>query len=85
LAAVQKEAVIAWTVCASIHREYAKGKDPFFTTRQADFVKHETDARAALDALSEPEPKWRCVNGHDRCDQMYSGPDCPYCDRVLTR
>jgi hypothetical protein len=35
-----KEAAIAWRVCASIHREYAKGKDPFFKTRQADFVRH---------------------------------------------
>lgn len=43
-----KEATIAWEVCASIHREYAKKKDPFFTTRQADFVKHTEAARAAL-------------------------------------
>ncbi len=41
-----KEAAIAWAVCASIHREYAKGKDPFFTTRQNDFTKHEAAARA---------------------------------------
>jgi hypothetical protein len=34
-----KEAVIAWSVCASIHRNYAKGRDPFYTTRQSDFVK----------------------------------------------
>lgn len=45
-----KEAAIAWSVCASIHREYAKGKDPFFKTRQADFVRHEAAARAALTA-----------------------------------
>lgn len=44
-----KEATIAWSVCASIHREYAKGRDPFFTTRQGDFVKHENDARAVLE------------------------------------
>jgi len=42
------EATIAWSVCASIHREYAKGKDPFFRTRQGDFARHEKDARAAL-------------------------------------
>jgi len=46
-----KEATIAWTVCASIHREYAKGRDPFFTTRQADFVKAENDARARAQEL----------------------------------
>jgi hypothetical protein len=47
-----KEAAIAWAVCASIHREYAKGKDPFYTTRQSDFVKHEEAARAkALSGL----------------------------------
>jgi hypothetical protein len=43
-----EEATIAWAVCASLHREYCKGKDPFYKTRQADFLKHETDARAAL-------------------------------------
>lgn len=43
-----EEAVIAWSVCASIHREYCKGSDPFFTTRQNDFVRHEANARAAL-------------------------------------
>lgn len=43
-----KEAAIAWSVCASIHREYAKGKDPFFKTRQKDFVKHENDAREKM-------------------------------------
>lgn len=43
-----KEATIAWEVCASIHREYAKKKDPFFTTRQADFVRRTEAARAAL-------------------------------------
>jgi len=48
-----KEAAIAWEVCASIHREYAKKKDPFFTTRQSDFVKHAETTRAK--ALT-PEP-----------------------------
>ena len=47
-----KGATIAWEVCASIHREYAKD-DPFFTTRQGDFVKHAEAARAK--ALA-PEP-----------------------------
>ncbi len=41
-----KEAAIAWEVCRSLHREYAKGKDPLFKTRQADFVKHAEAARA---------------------------------------
>jgi hypothetical protein len=40
-----QEATIAWACCASIHREYAKGRDPLFTTRQADYVKHEQHAR----------------------------------------
>ena len=48
-----KEAAIAWAVCASIHREYCTGKDPFFTTRQADFVRHENDARAMLNQFSQ--------------------------------
>ena len=40
-----KEAAIAWAVCASIHEEYAKGKDALYTTRHADFVRHHEDAR----------------------------------------
>ena len=48
-----KEAAIAWEVCTSIHREYGKGKDPFFNTRQGDFVKHANDARAMLAAAPE--------------------------------
>ena len=50
LMAAASEATIAWACCASLHREYAKGKDPFYTTRQADFVKHEETARASLRA-----------------------------------
>jgi uncharacterized small protein (DUF1192 family) len=48
-----KEAVIGWSVCASIHREYAKDKDPFFKTRQKDFQKHEADARSYYGGLDE--------------------------------
>ena len=51
-----KESAIAWEVCASIHREYGKGKDPFFSTRQGDFVKHANDARAMLAAAPEAKP-----------------------------
>ena len=52
-----KEAAIAWEVCASIHRSYCKGKDPLYSTRQADFVKHAKDARAMLAAAPEPKEK----------------------------
>lgn len=48
-----KEAAIAWSVCASIHRQYANGKDPFYKTRQADFTKHENDAKEKLRAHGE--------------------------------
>jgi hypothetical protein len=50
-----KEAVIAWSVCASIHRNYAKGRDPFYTTRQSDFVKAEAAAREALARLTKSD------------------------------
>lgn len=46
-----KEAVIAWSVCASIHRDYGLSVDPFYTTRQADFIKHEADCRKKLEEL----------------------------------
>jgi hypothetical protein len=45
-----KEAAIAWSVCASLHRKYCKGRDPFYKTRQADFVRHEKRARAEYKA-----------------------------------
>jgi hypothetical protein len=53
------EAAIAWAVCASIHRKYAKGKDPFFKTRQADFVRHAEDARQKLDEVKIKMPHRR--------------------------
>ena len=45
-----KETAIAWNVCASIHREYAKGKDPFYKTRQADLMRRAENARAIFGA-----------------------------------
>ena len=47
-----KEATIAWEVCASIHRKYAKGRDALFSTRQHDFVAGAEKARAMLAALA---------------------------------
>ena len=48
-----KEAAIAWTICASIHAKFAKNKDAFFSTRQADFIRHADEAREK--ALNEPQ------------------------------
>ena len=48
------EAAIAWEVCASLHRQYCKGKDALFTTRQSDFVKHAENARVRASQLAEP-------------------------------
>ena len=45
-AAGWKEAAIAWTVCASVHMQWAKGKDGLFTKRQEDYVRHYEEARA---------------------------------------
>jgi hypothetical protein len=50
-----KEAAIAWEVCASIHREYAKRKDGLYTTRQSDFVKHANNARAMIHEILRDE------------------------------
>lgn len=38
-------AAVAWEVCASIHAQYAKGKDPFFKTTQGDYQKHAIECR----------------------------------------
>ena len=29
--------------------------------------------------------EYKCVHGHDRCDQMLPGPDCPYCEKTERR
>lgn len=47
-----KEAAIAWSVCASVHAGFSKGKDPFFSTRQSDFVRHEANARALFNGVA---------------------------------
>lgn len=49
-----KEAAIAWTVCASIHEQWAKGKDALYKTRHADFERHADAARTQ--ALSDAPP-----------------------------
>lgn len=47
-----QEAVLAWEICASSHREFAKGKpDPFWSTRQKDFKKHQANAQEKLNQL----------------------------------
>lgn len=48
------EAAIAWEVCASLHRQYCKGKDDLFTTRQSDFVKHAENARERISHEQAP-------------------------------
>lgn len=60
-----KEAAIAWEVCASIHRQWAKGKDALFSTRQADFTRHADEARAMLAAA--PQPPKECHHDGGKC------------------
>lgn len=33
-------------------------------------------------ALVPYSSDYRCVHGHDKCNEMYPGPDCPYCEQV---
>jgi Lar family restriction alleviation protein len=40
-----KEAAIGWTVAASVHERWAKGRDALYTTRHKDFDRHAEDAR----------------------------------------
>lgn len=49
-----REAAVAWEVCASLHRQYCKGKDALFTTRQSDFVKHAENARVRANRGQAP-------------------------------
>ena len=81
-----KEAAIAWEVCASIHREYGKDKDPFFNTRQGDFVKHANDARAMLAAApkqeAQPAPSEQDESVRKAwarfSNELHRSPDAPY-------
>lgn len=41
--------VIAWEVCASIHKEYAIGKDPIYKRRQSDFLEKAKRGLAKLE------------------------------------
>lgn len=36
-------------------------------------------------ATNPGRPLYRCTQGHDRCGEMYAGPDCPYCERRIKR
>lgn len=67
-----KEAAIAWEVCASLHREFCKGRDPLFKVRQSDFVKHAEDARTraletealqSQDAEDAAQAEWMVDDG----------------------
>lgn len=49
-----RHAAVAWDVCASIHRTYAKKTDALFITRQQDFVRNAAEARARFTALPGP-------------------------------
>jgi len=30
--------------------------------------------------MKTTETEWVCWNGHGKCNEMYPGPDCPYCE-----
>ncbi len=46
--------------------------------RKSDEIAQENEQRLA----KARHPKWKCVGGHDRCDQMLPNEDCPYCERT---
>ena len=48
-----KEAAIAWEVCGSIHKTFAKKKDALYSTRHSDFERHAEDARRMLSTESK--------------------------------
>lgn len=48
-----------------------------------DLVCHCAPLRCHCDYLlriSNEDPDYVCVNGHDACGEMYAGPECPYCE-----
>jgi hypothetical protein len=42
-----------------------------------------TDIVRRLDDIlgNSKDEEYRCVQGHDLCNQMYAGPECPYCEK----
>lgn len=48
------EAAVAWRVCASLHEQYAKGRDTLYATRQLDFYRHGDQAKDMQAKLSAP-------------------------------
>jgi len=41
-----QEAVVAWSMARSVHQSFGKGRDPFYSMRDAEYVKAEANARA---------------------------------------
>lgn len=56
-----------------------------FRVDEYGIVHHEPIQRAARQqqkaSAEAHDCRYVCINGHDRCAQMYPGPECPYCER----
>jgi hypothetical protein len=51
-----QEAAVGWGSCASIHRAFARGKDPLFATRQQEFNQRAKLANEKCSAITGPVP-----------------------------
>ena len=51
------DASLAWRICASVHREFARGKDSLFNTRQADFLRHAEESMKKAKEVIERDEK----------------------------
>lgn len=68
----------------------AKSRVTFEFDKKKDYLKfmnaiEEAEIKVAAhdQALqTKTETKYRCVNGHDKCNEMLPGPECPHCEKV---
>jgi hypothetical protein len=49
-----QEAAMAWRTCVSIHRAFARGKDPSFAKSQQDFAQRAATANGKCTVITGP-------------------------------
>lgn len=54
---------------------------PVWTQEMLDKADAEAQRIAGRLKNADPGFGYRCVHGHDKCAEMYPGPECPYCER----
>ncbi|AUZ95402.1 hypothetical protein FDI40_gp643 [Agrobacterium phage Atu_ph07] len=53
-----REANVAWSVCQSSHRDFAKKSDAMYTTRQNDYIKNKEKTKENIEKISSDLAKY---------------------------